>query len=556
MSKNIQQIYVDNPITVNDANDLMYFGQSPYGAGDDAAMKFSDFNTQLSGEFLQKSNNLSDVADYKTSRSNIGLPTQILIADQDQDYTLTNPSPGIIYINMPTSGHTLKLPPLGVLGALDPSTNVEITVLSTSQPIQISNSAGDNIILASPNDKYLAIPVGTILIPTTGWYFQLISGAGSLQNMQQTYDEGSTISLNSGQPIEISTGDILSAAQNLTSTYRANLAPVTNPSQVIGMTFTMSKTGYITALGYAFPPAQSGTRQVGLWLYLTDTTGTLLATATVSSGDPLDAETGAWNMHAITPVAVTAGVRYVVANLNPITDEYLFYQAPNPTFGVVDGYSNLNFTSATLVYPPNYDGLSGSQWGNANLQFQSILGSSSTFSINDKITSPGLFFEIQSTSQSSLPVPPMTTAQKNAISSPTTGSAVFDADLGAYSFYNGVSWSSFSSSIVWQIVTGTSQAILPGHAYIANNASVQIEFTLPTASSLGGTFSVFGQGAGGWKIKQDVGQSIYCDGLTTTVGTGGYIEAVDINASITISNIDGTATIFSAQSLSGALNLV
>lgn len=47
MSQNIQQIFLANPITTNASTDLMYFGQSPYGAGDDAAMTFVDFNEQI-----------------------------------------------------------------------------------------------------------------------------------------------------------------------------------------------------------------------------------------------------------------------------------------------------------------------------------------------------------------------------------------------------------------------------------------------------------------------------------------------------------------------------
>ncbi len=47
MSKNIQQIYLANPITTNASTDLMYFGQSPYGAGNDAAMTFANFNAQI-----------------------------------------------------------------------------------------------------------------------------------------------------------------------------------------------------------------------------------------------------------------------------------------------------------------------------------------------------------------------------------------------------------------------------------------------------------------------------------------------------------------------------
>ena len=38
MSANINQIFQANPITSNTSTDLMYFGQSPYGGTDNAAM--------------------------------------------------------------------------------------------------------------------------------------------------------------------------------------------------------------------------------------------------------------------------------------------------------------------------------------------------------------------------------------------------------------------------------------------------------------------------------------------------------------------------------------
>src|SRR5579863_1257257 len=47
MSMNIDQVFIANPITSNLSTDLMYFGQSPYGAGNDAAMTFSNFQAQF-----------------------------------------------------------------------------------------------------------------------------------------------------------------------------------------------------------------------------------------------------------------------------------------------------------------------------------------------------------------------------------------------------------------------------------------------------------------------------------------------------------------------------
>lgn len=51
MSKNIFQVYQDNPIVTNQSTDLMYFGRSPYGIGDDAAMQFSDFAAQFGAAY-------------------------------------------------------------------------------------------------------------------------------------------------------------------------------------------------------------------------------------------------------------------------------------------------------------------------------------------------------------------------------------------------------------------------------------------------------------------------------------------------------------------------
>lgn len=51
MSKNIHQVYVANPITSNTSTDLMYFGQSPYGVGNDAAMTYANFSAQFGAPY-------------------------------------------------------------------------------------------------------------------------------------------------------------------------------------------------------------------------------------------------------------------------------------------------------------------------------------------------------------------------------------------------------------------------------------------------------------------------------------------------------------------------
>lgn len=51
MSKNIDQVFIANPITTNASTDLMYFGQSPYSSGNDAAMTYVNFAAQFGAPY-------------------------------------------------------------------------------------------------------------------------------------------------------------------------------------------------------------------------------------------------------------------------------------------------------------------------------------------------------------------------------------------------------------------------------------------------------------------------------------------------------------------------
>jgi hypothetical protein len=77
MSKNIEQIFVANPITTNASTDLMYFGQSPYGAGNDAAMTFVNFKAQFGATYTAAA--LTEVNDVNVTLTLGGLPNTALL---------------------------------------------------------------------------------------------------------------------------------------------------------------------------------------------------------------------------------------------------------------------------------------------------------------------------------------------------------------------------------------------------------------------------------------------------------------------------------------------
>ena len=79
--------------------------------------------------------------------------------------------------------------------------------------------------------------------------------------------------------------------------------------------------------------------------------------------------------------------------------------------------------------------------------------------------------------------------------------------------------------LTWSEVTGTTQALAVNTGYIMNNASTMIVATLPSTASVGDVIRIVGKGAAMWKLAQNASQYIRFAGLTTTTGTGGYLQA-------------------------------
>lgn len=77
MSKNILQVYTDNPITTNQGTDLMYFGRSPYGTGDDTAMLFSNFAQQFGAPYTPSA--LTKLDDTNVTLTLGGTPATALL---------------------------------------------------------------------------------------------------------------------------------------------------------------------------------------------------------------------------------------------------------------------------------------------------------------------------------------------------------------------------------------------------------------------------------------------------------------------------------------------
>lgn len=78
--------------------------------------------------------------------------------------------------------------------------------------------------------------------------------------------------------------------------------------------------------------------------------------------------------------------------------------------------------------------------------------------------------------------------------------------------------------LTWNEETGTSATMAVDNGYIANNAGL-VTLTLPSTAALGDVVRVTGKGAGGWRIAQNSGQTIYFGSSSTTTGTGGRLDS-------------------------------
>lgn len=80
--------------------------------------------------------------------------------------------------------------------------------------------------------------------------------------------------------------------------------------------------------------------------------------------------------------------------------------------------------------------------------------------------------------------------------------------------------------LAWNRVAGPAVALAINNGYITTNAAL-VTLTLPAISAVGAIVEVTGEGAGGWLIAQNAGQTIQFGNLTSTVGVGGSVASTN-----------------------------
>lgn len=268
-------------------------------------------------------------------------------------------------------------------------------------------------------------------------------GSGISPDLEQVYANGSdaVVELQDGRPISIQT--ITSAVDSeAVATPSTGINTVAN-FRVLGWTFTVNNPKQITALQYDDSLfTGSGTRQTGIYDKLTQE---LLAEVFISKTDPL--VSGFRTTTLSTPLTVSPAVEYVFATVVAGGESNHTNPDAVPGTGISITETAELPSSLFLIplsFPQSFNAVSNTVFVGSFLF--NVFTIDEEIDFNDVSSNPTTFLEVKSVTRSTIPIPPMTTAQRNAIGVTNFGSWVFVNDVNPKRpyVYDGTIWQGVS----------------------------------------------------------------------------------------------------------------
>jgi hypothetical protein len=332
MSENIEQVYVANPITSNAATDLMYFGQSPYGSGNDAAMTYANFAAQFGVPYTPAA--LTEVNDTNVTLTLGGTPTTALL----KPVSITAGWNGLLSIARGGTGvgSVTTAPAATKFAGWDANSNLSAnnfiygttsTTASATTLVLTVASTYQQVITGSTN-QILQLPVSTTLAIGQPY---LITNNATSGNIVTVVDENSNtiIELESSQTTIVS---LLNTAPNWLrydflygSSASNNILLSGTAGETNWSTSTYPATNAVNTLLYA-----SSTNVMGALatanngVLITSSGGVPSISATLPSGltIPGYATTGqivSWVAQASTPVTAVVNTGYIITDASQVT---------------------------------------------------------------------------------------------------------------------------------------------------------------------------------------------------------------------------------------------
>lgn len=98
---------------------------------------------------------------------------------------------------------------------------------------------------------------------------------------------------------------------------------------------------------------------------------------------------------------------------------------------------------------------------------------------------------------------------------------------------NTITINASGGGLTWNREAGAAVAMAVNNGYINTNAGLTT-LTLPATAVVGDTLAVMGEGAGGWSIAQNAGQTIQFGAAATTTGVGGSLSSTNRYDTVTL----------------------
>ena len=479
MSSNIDQIYIANPITSNTSTDLMYFGQSPYSSGNDAAMTYANFSAQFGAPYTAAA----------------------LTKTDDTNVTLTlggTPATALLHAASITAGWT------GTLSGTRGGTGVN----NGSNTITVGgNMSTANSFTTSGNFAVTQTYTGitTVTFPTSGT-LATTSQIPTPAALTKTDDTNVTLTLG-GTP-----STALLQATSITAGWTGTLSGTRGGTGVNNGASTITIGGSVTFSGaFTFAGTLTNTTAVTF-----PTSGTLATTSQLLSS-PLTTKGDLWGWtttNARIAVGTTNGQILQVssgaaAGLAYSTPTYPSASGSAGTIIRADGTNNVYSTStfadtyaaSTLLYSNGANTVTGLATANSAALVTNGSGVPAWQALSAGQILVG------------------TTSGAPAATAINSGTGILVA--------NGSGSITISSTGAnpWVDETGSSVTMATNTGYTSDDGASLVTFTLPTTSAIGDWVEINGKGSGGWTIAQATGQQIHFGNATTTSGASGTLSS-------------------------------
>ena len=351
MSKTLDQIYIANPITSNASTDLMYFVQSPYTVGTDAAMTYANFAAQFASPALTTNYIYIGVGGVATASQTLPTAVQGNITQLGTQSQVLNMG-GNQISNVADPTHSQDAATMNYVSTIAAGLNPVDGVYAASTAnltswTYLNGVSGVGATLTAPSNGVFTVdgvspPVGSrFLYKNDTTYTGTANGIYTVTTSTSGSPAVLTRATDYDQPSQISVGDLISVefgTANATSSWYQTATVVTIGVSAISFSVWFNPASYVSSA------LTSGHIFVG--------NGSNIAAGVAVSGDATLSNTGALTVASIGGEAVSLGGSFTMSGAHTFSGtltgntSVTFPNSATPTASTISQWDSNNNLSA------------------------------------------------------------------------------------------------------------------------------------------------------------------------------------------------------------------